>query len=375
MSYAYTPGLKVKKLTNVEKSRLLPIPGEVLVNKGDHVSFDTVVARTHVPGDVHMVPLFYTLGVEPYELPHVMTKKEGDTVKEGELIAITKSFFGLFRSESRSKYSGTIELISDVTGMVGIRDFPSPINLTAYISGKIAEVIPNQGVVVETPASFIQGIFGVGGENHGEVRTIAEPSRELTPDLISADCAGKILVGGSLVTADFLKKAEEAGVKGLVTGGITRVELVKFLGYEMGVAITGNEEIRLTCIITEGFGKMTMANHTYSLLKSLEGRQASINGATQIRAGVIRPEVVVPLKEMEASGFKEEEDALVDGMYVGTRVRIIRQPYYGAIGSVNSLPAELQQLDSESYVRVMTVSLDDGRIVTIPRANAEIVEE
>jgi len=374
MSYAYTPGLKIKRLTKVEKSRLLPIPGEVLAKKGDQVSFDTVVARTHVPGDVHMVPLFYMLGVEPYELPKVMTKKEGDTVKEGELLAVTKSFFGLFKSETKSKYSGTIELISDITGMVGIRDFPSPIDLTAYISGRVAEVMKNQGVVVETPASFIQGIFGVGGENHGELRTIAEPNKELTPDLINSDCARKILVGGSLVTADFLKKAEAEGVKGVVTGGITRVDLVKFLGYEMGVAITGNEETGLTCIVTEGFGRMAMASHTYSLLKSLEGRHASINGATQIRAGVIRPEVIVPLGEEEAGTFKEEEDALAEGMYIGTRIRIIRQPYYGAIGSVDSLPAELQQLDSESYVRVMTVRLDDDRTVTIPRANAEIME-
>ena len=141
----------------------------------------------------------------------------------------------------------------------------------------------------------------------------------------------------------------------------------------MGVAITGHEEIGLTCIITEGFGKMTMASHTYALLKSLDGKYASINGATQIRAGVIRPEVVVPVKEV--GRIKEEEDALAEGMFVGTKIRIIRQPYFGAIGSVASLPAELQQLESESYVRVMTVKLDDGRLAMIPRANAEIMEE
>jgi hypothetical protein len=193
--------------------------------------------------------------------------------------------------------------------------------------------------------------------------------------MLGKDCAGKIIVGGSLVTADFLKKAEAAGVRGVVTGGIRRVDLTKYLGYEMGVAITGHEDISLTCIITEGFGEMRMANHTYTLLKSLNGKLASINGATQIRAGVIRPEVIVPMGEEEAGGLAEEEDMLADGMYIGTRVRIIRQPYFGAIGTVASLPPELQQLESESYVRVMVVKLDDGRLVTIPRANAEIMEE
>jgi hypothetical protein len=375
MSYAYSPGLKVKKITMVSKQRLLPISGEILVKEGEAVSYDTVVARTHVPGDVSMIPLFYILGVEPYELPKVMLKKEGDTVNKDELLAITKSFFGLFKSEYKSKVGGTIELVSDITGMVGIRDFPSAINLNAYLSGKVSKVLSNNGVVVETPASFVQGIFGVGGERQGEIMMIADRQPELKPEMINSSHSGKILVGGSIVTADVLKKADAEGVKGIVTGGIRRVELTKFLGYEMGVAITGQEDIKVTCIITEGFGRMTMASHTYDLLKSCEGRLASIDGATQIRAGVIRPEVIVPYKESEVSGFKEEEDTLAEGMDRGTRVRIIRQPYFGAIGGIETLPADLQRLESESWVRVMTVKLDDGRTVTIPRANVEIMEE
>ena len=64
-------------------------------------------------------------------------------------------------------------------------------------------------------------------------------------------------------------------------------ELTSYLGYEIGVAITGHENVLFTCIITEGFGRINIANHTFALLKSLEGKIASINGATQIRAGVV----------------------------------------------------------------------------------------
>lgn len=374
MSYAYTPGLKVKKVAMVQKSRMLPVPGEVLVNEGESVSHETVVAQTHVPGNIEMIPVFYILGIEPYELPNAMLKKEGETVEEGELLATAKSFFGLFKSEYVSKMSGQIELISDVTGMVGIRYPPVPINMSAYISGRVVKVIPEQGVLVETPASIIQGIFGVGGERHGEIKVVAEPDEKLTPDHVEGDHRGKVLVGGSLVTAEVLKKADSAGIQGIVTGGIDRAELTEFLGYEMGVAITGHEEIGLTCIITEGFGNMAMARHTYELLKSCEGALASLNGATQIRAGVIRPEVVVPFSQTRES-LREEEDVLAEGMYPGTRIRIIRQPYFGAIGTVETLPPKLQKIESESLVRVMTARLDDGRVVTIPRANAEIMEE
>ena len=53
-------------------------------------------------------------------------------------------------------------------------------------------------------------------------------------------------------------------------------------------------------------------------------------------------------------------------MVPGTPVRIIRQPYFGAIGNVFNLPVELQQVDSESYVRVPDVELGNTRARTVP---------
>jgi hypothetical protein len=74
-------------------------------------------------------------------------------------------------------------------------------------------------------------------------------------------------------------------------------------------------------------------------------------------------------------GKDSSDDELAAGMVADTPVRIIRQPYFGAIGKVVTLPVELQQLESESHVRVLTVELEDGKIVTVPRANVEIIEE
>ena len=43
MAHAYTPGLKVTKKAVIRKTRRLPIPGEVLVEKGQKVSPDTIM--------------------------------------------------------------------------------------------------------------------------------------------------------------------------------------------------------------------------------------------------------------------------------------------------------------------------------------------
>jgi hypothetical protein len=115
-----------------------------------------------------------------------------------------------------------------------------------------------------------------------------------------------------------------------------------------------------------------MSQTTFKLLSDFEGFAASVNGATQIRAGVLRPEIIIPHGEQEDEDLDE---GLALGMVPGTPVRIIRQPYFGSFGEVVDLPVELQQLESESYVRVLTVRLVDGSIVTIPRANVEIIEE
>ena len=113
---------------------------------------------------------------------------------------------------------------------------------------------------------------------------------------------------GSIVTSAALEKAVSYGVKGVVAGGIDDATIKEFLGYDIGVAITGTEEKGVTVVVTEGFGKIPMAHATYELLKRRHGTKASINGATQIRAGVIRPEVVVPLEQRAEGGRRLDNE-------------------------------------------------------------------
>ena len=114
-----------------------------------------------------------------------------------------------------------------------------------------------------------------------------------------------------------------------------------------------------------------MSQSTFSLLKEHNNKEASINGATQIRAGVIRPEIVIPFNSQE-----KEEKTTNDsnhGISIGSVVRIIRSPYFGKIGEVVSLPPELQQMESETMVRVAEIKVNE-EIFLIPRANLESVE-
>jgi hypothetical protein len=371
-AHAYTPGLKVKRSAIVQKLRRLPLLGEVFPKEGDTVNYSDIIAKTEIRGDPEIVKVSMLMGLEPEDTSRYLTKKIGETVDKGEMIAFYKALFGLIKKEIRSPVSGTLENFSEVTGQAIIRGAPIPVEVDAYIPGKIISILHREGAIIETHAAFIQGIFGIGGEVHGEIHMIVSGNDQaLETDMIKPEHKGKILVGGNLVTLDAIRKAVEVGVSALVSGGIKHNDLTTFIGEEIGVAITGQEEVGITLIITEGFGSMNMSQRTFELLKEFEGYSASVNGTTQIRAGVLRPEIIIP------HDFKEDEgsETLSKGMIPGTPIRIIRQPYFGAIGKVYSLPVELQRLESESMVRVVNIELDNGEVVTVPRANVEIIEE
>ena len=373
MGTAYTPGLKVSPHTIIQRTRRLPLKGEVLVEAGQVVTPDTIVARASLPGLMQSVKVAAQLGIDADEMPGILLVKEGDIIEKGQVLGVTKAFFGMLKSEAKSPTAGTVETISGVSGNVGVRQAPLPIDLTAYLSGTITETMPGEGVIVQTEGALIQGIFGIGGERVGEIQMVSEsPESDLTEAEITPALAGKIIVGGANISGVALRKASEMGVRGIVVGGIIDKDLIDFLGYDIGVAITGHENITLTLVITEGFGTIAMARRTFELLRSLTDRPASINGATQIRAGVIRPEVIVPLGAQTSAAQNAGDDE--GNLSLGTPIRIIREPYFGKLASVSGLPPQLTVIGSGASVRVLEAKLADGSVVIVPRANVEIIE-
>lgn len=378
MAHSYTPGLRTAPQTVVRKRRILPIPGQVLVHDGQAVTATTVIAQTELPGKVHAVNVVNLLGIVPQEIQRYMLKRQGDAVSTGEPLAENQPFFKWLKTQVPSPITGTIETVSEVTGQVFLREPPRPLALTAYLDGHVVETVPGQGATVEAACSLVQGIFGIGGEAVGMI-AVAVDNREdeLTPERITDAHRGTILVGGSLIGREGFARAKQAGVAAVVVGGIHDLDLKLLLGRDLGVAITGTEQVGLTLIITEGFGRIAMAKRTFDLLASKVGRRASCSGATQIRAGVIRPEVIIPLSERSTFNVQrstEETGEVGGGLRVGDQIRIIREPYFGRICRVSALPADLRLLATGSKVRVLEAELDDGQQIVVPRANVELLE-
>lgn len=373
MAQAYSAGLTVTEQMILKKERRLPIKGTVLVKVGDIVKGDDVVAETLLPGKVYPFNLANKLGITPNLVNQYIKVKAGDKIKKGDVIARTNGIFGLFKATAKSPIDGEIENISSVTGQMLLREPRIPIQLKAFMDGKITEIIPDEGVLIQTKATYIQGIFGIAGEVIGKINILAKnPSDVVTAADIKPEHKGSLIVTGALAPYDMILKAKEMGVKGIITGGLDDADLKKILGYDIGVAITGHENLGITIVVTEGFGNIKMAKKTFELLKKHNGQEASIHGKTQIRAGVMRPEIIITI-DSNVETIADDKPK-VSTLEIGTTIRIIREPNFGDIATITALPEELKKVESETLVRILMAKLETGKEVLIPRANVEVIE-
>lgn len=376
MSNALVPGLKVERVAKIRKFRELPLPGEILVKQGDLVTQDQIVAKAELPGDLHILRISEKLGIEPFEVVNGIKKlglKEGDKVNKGQVVCEHSGLFGLLKSRFPSPVNGTVELISEKVGHLVVREPAKQITLDAYVNGRVVEVVNGKSACIEASGAIVQGIFGVGGERKGIIKILdVGPNQTITAADIPENIDKCILIGGTLPEAAALKKAAAAGAVGLVTAAIDDQALSAYLGYQLGIALTGDEKVSMTVIITEGFGSLAFAARTLELLKEFNGKQASINGATQVRAGAVRPEIIIS-HEMTAKPGASDSNRYTRGLEVGSHVRIIRVPYFGMVAEVVELPNELQKIETGAMTRVLKAKLQNGSLVQVPRANVEIV--
>lgn len=95
------------------------------------------------------------------------------------------------------------------------------------------------------------------------------------------------------ISYDFLRDCSENDVAGVVAPSIDNKDIVEFLGEEIGVALTGNENIPFPIILTEGFGNFRMNAVFETFFKEQQHKKIYMNGHTQIRAGVVRPQMII----------------------------------------------------------------------------------
>lgn len=372
MTSQLIPSLIVDPCAVVRKERELPVVGELLCQVGDQVASNSIVARAMLAGDLVILKVAEKLGIEAFEVQRGLRVSVGEEVLEDQLLCEHCGVFGLFKSRYRSPAAGTVEFLSEATGHLGLRLPAKMLQVNAYLAGKVMDVKEKKSVTIESNAVLVQGIFGVGGERLGSLSVIKHDFvKDLTVADLPLDLSGKVVVVSGWVGAEVLHAAAARGAQGFILSSIEDNHLSNYLGYDVGIALTGNEKISMSVIVTEGFGRLKMALKTWSIFKELSGSPAAINGTTQVRAGAIRPEIVVFANNKRLDDFKG--GGLDNSFAVGGKIRIIRAPFFGEIATIQEIPDKPQPIGTGALTRVLQVKLADGSEVVVPRANIELL--
>jgi hypothetical protein len=375
---AGTPPLISSALARIE--RRLPYAGEVLVRQGQRVEPEEVVARAFVPGTPQIVNMARALQIAPALVERAMVREVGNKVAQGEVLARSSRIGGRV---CISPVGGKIEAVDSETGYVTVSPDPTVYELQATVRGLVMDVIPNQGVRIETPAAQVYGAFGFGLERSGVLQLmVTDPAEPIEPDRITTKSAYAIMIGGSGITAAALRRAVKEQVRGVIVGGIDEAELRAFLGWASlrdwragnGTwqipAGTGGQQYELTLVVTEGFGTQPMSVPLFDLLAAHDRKEALIEGLTRLRGPMQRPRVVIPLSS-RTSGI--QLDPPRPQLQLGASVRLLDAAHLGQIGQVRTVSSAPRRLASRVRASAVDVVLEDGTTILLPRADMEVL--
>ncbi len=357
--------------------RRLPLPGEVDVRVGQRVEPGTPVAHAFIPAAPRILNLARMLMVPPSRIKHLLLHDIGAPIAQGAPLSKTGRLGG---RTCLSPVSGVLAGVDEVTGYITIAPDPVRYDLLANVPGVVMEIMPYEGVRIETPAAQVYGIFGMGTSQYGVLQLmVTDPAEPITPDKINARFAYAIIIGGSTISAAALQRAVQEGVRGIIVGSIDEAELRAFLGVEgytawdagppdWRVPSSPHAVADLVVMVTEGFGNRPMSQPLFDLLASYAGKEALVEGATHLWGAAQQPRVVIPLTT-RAAGVSI--DAPRPTVRPGAVVRALHQPYLGQTGQVRTLSLTPQRLPSRVRTQVAEVMLEDG---TMARMAAVAVE-
>jgi len=253
------------------------------------------------------------LGIKPKHLKGYLKVREGDFVYTGDLLAAcrldraNKTHTMMTDKMSADKMADPVDrqadsatynsILAPTTGSVTDIDIKKgtitihynkiPLRHLAGVTGEISDVIPDREVDIKYSGYKIQGIVGFGSQAMGKLQYYENISKVKAPE------GNAILVINQQIDLAGLNKIAELGYKGLIAPSIHYRQLTAFTGEDIGVALTGNENIPFPIVITQGFGNFPMPEEYCKFFQQKTGSHIFIDGHTQIRAGVIRPQIII----------------------------------------------------------------------------------
>ncbi len=353
----YLPSVtQVKALTYIRRRRMLPVPGEVVVRGSQEVSPVQVVARASQDTGFQILRGSQMLGVSPEELPDYLLVEEGTAVHRGmPLMRGKKNLFGRAKRYS-SPIDGFLHQVQN--GYLILQNTPELLELRAMMHSRVASIIPNRGVILETNGSLVQAMWDSGKEAYGKLKVVAQsPDEFLKSDGIGSDFHGTIVVIGRIEKRELLQQMEDQGVRGVIAGSMPSdlCRAARTLSYPV--------------FLTDGIGYQSMADPIFQLLQQSEDRELSLFKRIPGMRGS-RPEIVIPLPTTHVPEQQQSPQATVE---VGQSVRVLRYEGGSPMGTVKALYSHPRLTAIGTRVPGADVELQNGEVVFVPYTNLDLI--
>jgi len=213
--------------------------------------------------------------------------KEGALIAKGQVLAARDRDLPRHKTVTSPIYGRIREIDYEAGTITIIPVFPSP-DVKAYIRGRVTAVIPDTGVEIVGQGVRLEGVWGLGGEAFGPLRTIRG---DLEAQVQVEE--GSILAVQGTASHEALLSAKGSGAVGVILGYMPSETVLSLVGSNANLGITGDNDVPSPIVVMEGFHPVPMREEVFSELMKYEGKKVSIRGVTHIRAGVIRPEVIL----------------------------------------------------------------------------------
>lgn len=326
--------------------RKIPGKGTALVKVGETVDPADIIARYEASSGQRLVKLASVLKVSGHNVKKYLTKKIGDRIYTGEILAVKKGVLGIGKTMVTSPADGILDSMMP-DGSIMIKFLPAPRKLAAAVSGTVKLVLPSS-ITIQTQVAKIYAFAGAGIAREGTIRVIAKPNEFILPNQINPNLQGEILVGGATIARATIEKAVTLGIKGIVVGG---------MNYRDYLSLGNLSDVGITILLTEGFGVRPMGSDIFNYLNNKVDSFAFISGRDK--------QITFPL--VEKTAFTKSTFVQWRELKTGDRVNVIFSAHEVNLGVVKSINAE-EGFDS------IIVTLDSGNDIEVPSTNVQIVE-
>lgn len=365
--------IQVNRVTHVKRS--LVGEGKLTVRVGEEVHPQDILGRSFLSAGFSAVNIAKMLNVLPSEGGRYIQRPTGKVIYRGELLALKKGIFG--QKIVRAPTDGLIEAYDVKTGELRLQFLSKEIPLTAGIIGIVDNVsyVTNE-VTIKTMATEVFGILGSGKERGGILNILGAAGDLVNPFQIRMDMHQHIILAGSLVESDILRKATGFGLSGIICGGVNVSDYRAIMGSVDPTKRIGTD-VGISLVITEGFGLIPMGSDIFSLMRPYDGKFIFINGNTnQVLLPTLATDSILTLRKISLPIEKIHNIApeiVLGEINIGDRVRLIWPPFMGVQGKVISIDETPTLLESGISTILLTIETAKQKL-KIPYTNIEIIK-